>query len=137
MRKNKKTMAIIFLSILVSVVFLSGCIDTVVTIGWTQGNCSSATLKGAAPAEYYNYHLVKVEFYFDNEHHSELELTEYSTLDADIKLENNKAVYFERQIYGLDPLERYYFRAVATYAVMDGNLPSVIYGEEINFSLTD
>ena len=137
MIKNKKITALICLFVLILTVLLTGCIDTVKTIGWIQGQGNKATLQGAAPTDYKNYPLVKVEFLFDDEHHDESNLDEYSKLEPTLTKERGNINYFEKTIFGLDPHQRYYFRAKATYAVLDGNLPSTIVGEEISFSLTD
>ena len=135
MKKNKKTIGLICLFLLIATVSLTGCIETVTTVGWKHGDGTSIILQGAAPTEYQSYPLVDVEFLFDDKSHSESDLDQYTILEPTASMKKGGIEYFEKTIPGLELQKVYYFRAKATYQVIDGNYPSVVVGEEISFSL--
>ncbi len=139
--KSKKKIAIVMCILLLGITAtLSGCIDTVKTVGWKHGSDDHlAVLKGLASEKYEGFSLARVEFVYDNESGKKLEdydkKVNYENMTIDKTIGKDKR-YFEAEI-GVNPFEPCYFRAVAVYARTDGNNEdSVILGEQISFSLS-
>ncbi len=137
MKRKVKTAILLTLLLLGTTLILSGCIDTVETVGWEHGSFKNgAVLKGVAPEKYEGYPLIKLYFVYDNEPHEKISEYEYQIKHEDINKKSiAKTIYFEGEINGLIPYEPYYFRAVAQYAVLDGSKEMTISGDEISFSL--
>jgi hypothetical protein len=138
MRKNKKILGIICLTMIIATVSLTGCIKNVTTLDACVAS-SYVVLKGAAPLEHNSFDLVNMKFVYDDEAHEVNQASQLSSYDLKIdgeeKLKRNGVVYFEANVYGLDEHETYYFRAVAQYAVLDGTQESTFFGEELDFSI--
>ena len=140
MKRNGKIAIGLCILLLVISAVLSGCINSVTTVGWKNSSEDyCAILKGAAPKEYNNgYPLVKVKFVYDDESHEKWQ--DYRFTIENEKIINRKSInnvlYFEGVTSKLYLYGTYYFRAVALYAVTDGTQEDIWFaGEEISFSL--
>ncbi len=143
MKKNKKVAIGLCLLLLVSSVFLSGCISKVKTNeDWRHSKrCENGVIiSGSAPEKYEGHDLIEVMFVRDTKPCDNWEEYEYTVEDEDIIKQRtfSNTRFFEGEICGLNIFEPLYFRAVAKYRIQDGSeegLIKPVEGEEVCITL--